>query len=145
MSNSSDSENMPSPERSNVLTWPAFQYAGGTLPVRFVEQVLNTIPIHIVVLDSADVILWTNHEFAESDGAPKSHWSLPGDGIGASYVERIKQASAGGDVFATQALSGIRVPQQQPGSRHYRRPPANHQSQRRFQYLSGVGKHRYRA
>jgi diguanylate cyclase (GGDEF)-like protein/PAS domain S-box-containing protein len=108
MSNSSGSKDMPSPERSNVLSWPAFRYVGSTLPVRFAEQLLNTIPIYIVVLDSAGVILWTNHEFTESNGAPESHWSLPGDGIGANYVERIEQASVEGDVFAARALSGIR-------------------------------------
>jgi diguanylate cyclase (GGDEF)-like protein/PAS domain S-box-containing protein len=108
MSNSSGSKDISPPERSNVLSWPAFQYAGGTLPVRFIEQVLNTIPIHIIVLDTAGNILWTNQDLMESDDPPASHWSLPGDGIGASYIERIEQASARGDGFATQALSGIR-------------------------------------
>lgn len=104
---STESLNSTPHEKQPIWPMPASAPCNIDFPIRHIDQVLDAIPLHIVVIDPAGVIVWSNKTQSEHDRQTGINSNRFDEIPGKNYREIFREAVATGDATAAQALSGI--------------------------------------
>jgi len=77
------------------------------LPLRYVDQILSAIPLHIVVLDPSGCVIWSSKTRSDNVHKTGSDWNRQHETPGDSYLKVFESAAVAGSATAAEVRSGI--------------------------------------